>query len=323
MDWLENSSGTILLTGSSDNTIKIWDFNTFLNAPNKSNFNNNQILSIYFDNIPNIISSRNNHEYQFLSSSLDKHIKFWDIRANLSNNKNKSNICKNSSDKSLKDEIKHLKFNNSGSQFAFVCKEGKEVYNLFIYDLGKFEEIHKFKFEKAIYDFVFDKNDNRIFVTSEDGNVYVINIILKKISEKIPGSLFPLYTIDIDKNNKNFITGGNDGLLINYNVEELMSCKIYKRSDQGIKQVMYNYDDKFIASIYDGKNIDFFSTELDDHLYTIFTNNFLHFIKWNKKRNILAYVIDEKKNEDYKGKKNEEGKNNSEGNVHFFIMPNL
>ena len=132
-----------------------------------------------------------------------------------------------------------------------------------------------------------------------------------------------MYTIDIDKNNKNFITGGNDGLLINYNVEELMSCKIYKRSDQGIKQVMYNYDDKFIASIYDGKNIDFFSTELDDHVYTIFTNNFLHFIKWNKKRNILAYVIDEKKNEDYKGKKNEEGKNNSEGNVHFFIMPNL
>ena len=102
-----------------------------------------------------------------------------------------------------------------------------------------------------------------------------------------------------------------------------MSCKIYKKSEQSIRQVMYNYDDKFISSIYDGKNIDFFSTELNDHIYTIFTNNNQHFIKWNKKRNILGYVSDEKKNEDTKSKKNDEGKISNEGNAHFFILPNL
>ena len=313
MDWLENNSGTILVTGSSDNFIKVWDIHYILNNLNRQNISFNPLLSInsHIDTINNI-SSRNNQENQFISSSADKHIKFWDIRTNLSNINNKINICRFSYDKLMKEEIKHLKFNNSGSQFAFINKEGN---TLFLYDFGKFEEIQQFNFKSSIYDFIFDKNDNKIFATAEDGNVYVINIKINNNNKiSIPGSLFPLYTIDMDKNNKYFITGGNDGILISYSVDELMSCKTYKKSDQGIRQIMYNYDDKFIATIYDGKNIGFFSTELDDHIFTIFTNN-TYFMKWNKKKNILAYIGDDKKNE--------EGKNIGEGFAHFFIMPNL
>lgn len=313
MDWLENNSGTILVTGSSDNFIKVWDIHYVLNNLNRQNISFNPLLSInsHIDTINNI-SSRNNQENQFISSSADKHIKFWDIRTNLSNINNKINICRFSYDKLMKEEIKHLKFNNSGSQFAFINKEGN---TLFLYDFGKFEEIQQLNFKSSIYDFIFDKNDNKIYATAEDGNVYVINIKINNNNKiSIPGSLFPLYTIDMDKNNKYFITGGNDGILINYSVDELMSCKTYKKSDQGIRQIMYNYDDKFIATIYDGKNIDFFSTELDDHIFTIFTNN-TYFMKWNKKKNILAYIGDDKKNE--------EGKNIGEGCAHFFIMPNL
>ena len=315
MDWLENNSGTLLVTGSSDNSIKIWDINNSLNS--RQNISLNPLLSInsHTETIINV-TSRNNHENQFISSSADKHIKFWDIRSNISNNNNnKINICRFSSDKNMKDEIKHLKFNNSGSQFALINKEGN---NIILYDLGKMEEIQQFSFKSTVYDFIFDKNDNRIFVTSEDGYVYIINIKINNNNRiNIQGSLFPLSTIDIDKNNKFFVTGGNDGILIGYSVDELMCCKTYKRSEQGIRQVMYNYDDKFIATIYDGKHIDFFSTELDDHIYTIFTSNSQYFIKWNKKRNILAYVGDEKE------KKNEDSKNMGEGSAHFFIMPNI
>ena len=102
-----------------------------------------------------------------------------------------------------------------------------------------------------------------------------------------------------------------------------MGSKAYKKSDQSIKQVMYNYDDKLISCIYDGKNIDFFSTELDEHIYTLYTNNLIHFIKWNKKRNILSYVSDDKKGEEWKNKNKDEGRNIYEGNAFFFILPNL
>ena len=310
MDWLNNNSGMTLATGSSDNYIKIWDLNTALNSQKKEKSPSAfPILSInpHTEAINNI-SSRNNHENQFIASSIDKHLKFWDIRANTSN------------ELKTKDEIKHLKFNNNGNQFGFINKEGN---TLFLYDIGKFEEIQKFNFKSPIHDFIFNNSDEILYITNEDGNIILLNTKLNgnnKINAQ--GSLFPLYTIDIDKKNKYLIAGGNDGILLNYNVDELMCCKTYKRSDQGIRQCMYSYDDNFIATIYDGKNIDFFSTELDDHIYTIFTNYNLHSIKWNKKRNILAYIGDEKKNDETKNKKADDGKLGSEGNVHFFILPN-
>jgi len=318
MDWLENNSGTILITGSSDNSIKIWDLNNTFNSSNKDN---SLLFTINSHNeTVNNLASRNNNENQFLSSSIDRHIKFWDIRTNIKNLNNKLNICKSSFDKIEKDEIKHLKFNNLGNQFAFINKEGNILY---LYDLGKFEEIQKFNFKQVIYDFVFDKSDKKILTTAEDGNVYIINLDNVNNRQTIQGSLFPIYSIDIDQENKNFITGGNDGILVTYDLDELMSNKVYKKSDQSIKQIMYNYDDKFIACIYDGKNIDFFSTELDSNIFTLYTNNYINFIKWNKKRNILAYVSDDKKGEEWKNKNKDEGRNSSEGNAHFLIMPNI
>ena len=317
MDWLDNNSGTILITGSSDNSIKIWDLNNTINSANKDNVSLLTINS--HDDTINNIASRNNNENQFLSSSTDKHIKFWDIRANISNMNNKLNICKPSFDKFENEEIKHLKFNNSGSQFGFINKDGN---NLFLYDLGKFEVIQKIMFNKAIYDFTFDRSDKKIFATNDEGNVILINLDNINNRQPITGSLFPLYSIDIDKENKNFITGGNDGILLTYDINELMSYKAYKKSEQCIKQILYNYNDEFISCIYDGKNIDFFSTELDEHIHTIYINNLIYFMNWNKKRNVFAYVCEEKK-EEWKNKNKDEGRNSSEGNAHFLIMPNI
>lgn len=318
MDWLENNSSSIFVTGSSDTSIKVWDLNIILNSSNKDT---SALLTINSHNETiNNICSRNNNHNQFLSSSIDKHIKFWDIRGNLSNINNKLNICKPSYDKLVRDEIKHLQFNNNGNQFAFINKEGTILY---LFDLRKFEEIHQINFKQSIYDFSFDKSDKKIFAASEDGNVYLINLDDIDNRQIIQGSLFPLYSIDIDKENKNFITGGIDGILVSYDMDELMSSKTFKKSDQCIKQVMYNYNDKLIACIYDGKNIDFFSTEMEDYISTIYTNNLIYFMKWNKKRNILGYVSDDKKTEDWKNKNKEEGRSNAEGSVHFFILPDF
>ena len=318
MDWLENNSSSIFVTGSSDTSIKVWDLNIILNSSNKDT---SALLTINSHNETiNNICSRNNNHNQFLSSSIDKHIKFWDIRGNLSNINNKLNICKPSYDKLVRDEIKHLQFNNNGNQFAFINKEGTILY---LFDLRKFEEIHQINFKQSIYDFSFDKSDKKIFSASEDGNVYLINLDDIDNRQIIQGSLFPLYSIDIDKENKNFITGGIDGILVSYDMDELMSSKTFKKSDQCIKQVMYNYNDKLIACIYDGKNIDFFSTEMEDYISTIYTNNLIYFMKWNKKRNILGYVSDDKKTEDWKNKNKEEGRSSAEGSVHFFILPDF
>ncbi len=56
----------------------------------------------------------------FLSPSADKYIKFLDIRMNLVNNNN-SNVKIFHSEKT-KNGIKHITFNNSGIQFAYLSR---------------------------------------------------------------------------------------------------------------------------------------------------------------------------------------------------------
>lgn len=52
----------------------------------------------------------------------------------------------------------------------------KDGNRLFIYDFGKFEEIQQIHLKQSIYDFAFDKNNDRVFAACDDGNVYLVNI---------------------------------------------------------------------------------------------------------------------------------------------------
>ena len=60
--------------------------------------------------------------------------------------------------------------------------------------------------------------------------------------------------------------------------------------------------------------------EIDSNIFTLYTNNYINFIKWNKKRNILAYVSDDKKGEEFSKifheiKNQDQYKLNSEFNI--------
>ena len=54
MEWLDNNSGTILITGSSDNSIKIWDLNNTINSSNKDNVSLLTINNSHDDTVNNI-----------------------------------------------------------------------------------------------------------------------------------------------------------------------------------------------------------------------------------------------------------------------------
>ena len=124
----------------------------------------------------------------------------------------------------------------------------------------------------------------------------------------------PTNSISIDYNdNKHFITGGVDSLIVQWNMEEMMSSKVYKKGDQAIRKVQYSFDGKYIASIYDGVNVEVFSTECGAPVHTINTENIQYSIAWNRNKNvnknILAYCGDEKNN-----------RNGDEGNLHLMII---
>ena len=132
-------------------------------------------------------------------------------------------------------------------------------------------------------------------------------ILMKK---KIDRHFFSINCLEISNSNKFLISGRIDSLIVQYDLNEDLSTGILKRGDQSVKSLKFNCDDRFIASIYEGNNIDFFSTELQFPIYTIFTESVEYAIKWNSKKNIFAYSGDDK------------NRNGNEGNVHlvFFSM---
>jgi WD40 repeat protein len=210
---------------------------------------------------------------------------------NLLNNNN-SNIKSFHSEKT-KNGIKHITFNNSGTQFAYSSRDGN---CLFIYDLSNFKQIKQIDFKTQINEFDFNKTDTKLFITDDNGHINILNTSNYDEMNMIEGHFFPINCINISKSNKNFITGGLDSLIVMYDMNELMSIKVFKRSEQCIKKCQFSYDEKFIASIYEGTNVDFFSVELGCPIFTIFTDNTEYCIKWNNKNNILAYSGDDKNN---------------------------
>jgi WD40 repeat protein len=302
LDWLSQTNSNLLITGSADTSIKIWDIE-YLNNPLLDIKNNNDSITH--------LTSNPNKPYEFLSTSSDKYIKFYDIRTNLNQNKltnNNFNIHSIHSEKS-KSTIKNIIFNNNGTQFVFCNKEENSI--LYVYDLLTFKQIKQIDIKTQINDFKFDKNDSFLFIGDENGSIHKINVknFDERNEKKIDGHFFSINCIDVSNNNKYLITGGNDSLIVQFDINEELSMGILKRGDQSIKNINFNYDDKFIACIYEGNNIDFFSTELQFHIYSIFTDSNQYAIKWNKNKNIFAYSGDDK------------NRNGNEGNVHLVFFP--
>ena len=292
LDWLNHNNSNTLITGSADTTIKIWDINNINDYLLEIKGNNDSITNL---------SSNPESSFIFLSTSADKYIKLWDIRMNLLNNNN-SNIKSFHSEKT-KYGIKHIIFNNSGTQFAYSSRDGN---SLFIYDLLNFKQIKQIDFKTQINEFEFNKTDTKLFITDDDGHINILNTSNYDEINMIEGHFFQINCINISKSNKNFITGGYDSLIVMYDMNELMSLKVFKRSEQSIKKCQFSQDEKFIASIYEGTNVDFFSVELGCPIFTIYTDNSEYCIKWNNKNNILAYCGDDKNNHE-----------GEDGNVHL------
>ena len=303
LDWLSEINYNFLITGSADTSIKLWNIE-YLNNPLLEIKNN--------DSITHLVSNPKN-AFEFLSTSSDKYIKFYDVRMNLnqthSNNNstiNNTNIHSIHSEKS-KSTIKNIIFNNNGTQFVF-CNRDSSILN--IYDLLTFKQIKQIDIKTQINDFKFDKNDSFLFIADDNGIIHKINAkdFDEKNEKKIDGHFFSINCLEISNNNKFLISGGIDSLIVQYDLNENLSMGILKRGDQSVKSLKFNYDDRFIASIYEGNNIDFFSTELQFPIYTIFTECVEYAIQWNSKKNIFAYCGDDK------------NRNGNEGNVHLVFL---
>lgn len=181
-----NEEATIAVTGSYDKTVKIWDL--------KSNaFDAIQILSEAKDSVSSISLTPT----EIIAGSVDGCIRIYDIR-----------VGKLTSD-SLQQPIAFVTLSHDGNCIVANCLDNsirlidkKEGELLNTYSGHKNSE---FKIENRL-----TKDDAYILTGSEDGMVYVYDLVEAKVVNKLSGHQRPCVTLDYHPTNSQLITGSFD-----------------------------------------------------------------------------------------------------------------
>jgi len=188
-----------------------------------------------------------------------------------------------------KSGCKNIKISPNGNEFAF-CSKDDDIITFF--DIRKFAQIKSTEFKDKINDFEYEKSNTYFFVTSSKGNLMVyetnrmdhnpINVI--EVSNNCP-----LNAIKIDELNHTFATGGENALILLWDLEELMCYKQIKKSDMPIRKIAFSHDAKLISATYEAPNLDVFDTITGENVFSVYTENQLYSHCWNPKAYIMAF----------------------------------
>ncbi len=236
------------------------------------------VLEVKFFNKNNNSNNSSLDENLLISCGADKKIKLWDLRTNKSINSEKSKTgCKN------------LKISPNGSEFAFSSKDD-DIINFF--DMRKFQLIKSTEFKDKINDFEYEKTNQYFFVVSSKGNLMIYE---NTKTDYNPSTVIEvsqnnsLNSIKIEEYNSIFATGGEDGIILIWDMEELTSYKLIKKSDMPIRKLAFSHDSKLISATYEGPNIDIFDRENCENVFTVYTENQIYSHCWNPNGYILAF----------------------------------
>ena len=297
IDWLVNTN--TILTGSVDTTIRSWD----ISNDSFTEFKHHS------ESITQIKSSPTDSN-TFISASSDKHIKMWDIRTS-----------KPIKDEKTKNGIKYLSINPTNQHLAFSNKESDLLY---IYDINTFTQLTQIEFKsKRISEFAYDKTNSFLLLANNNTNndtgcISLIDVNTYSILGSVPNAndvqLPQINSIDIDySKGKSFITGSADALVVEWDVHEMLSRNVMKKTDQGIRKVAYNKNSDLCASICESGNVDVFECQSGINVYTVYSDMVQYSVMWNKNeinnKDILAYCGYDKN-----------ARNGEEGNVYLLIV---
>lgn len=196
---------------------------------------------------------------------------------------------------------KNLRISPDGMQFAYSNKDDDIIT---FFDMRNFSQLKSIQFKDKINDFEYEKTNNYFLVASSKGTLMLYETAKMDSNPMaaIDVSNNSLSAVKIDNYNNIFATGGEDALILLWNLEEMMCYKQIKKSDVPIRKLAFNHDSKLISAIYEGPNLDIFDLNTEECVYSVYTENQLYSQVWNPKSNTFAFSgVDKLRNSQEEG----------------------
>ncbi len=229
------------------------------------------------------------------SASADKSLKIWDIRTLKSVNSEKTTGSNT-----------NLAWNPSGSIVAVGSKE--DVISF--YDYKTFKLIKHIKTKSGINEFAWDRSGNVLFLTTEQGHIYVISgtKLHNTPLTQLECHTTACYCIAIDPLDRYFATGGADALVCLWNLHEMACIRTFSNLEFKLSQMSFSHDGAFLATASRDEKVALFNVETGDLVHEIKCKVPPYTVAWNPKKYLLAYANEE------------HSKSSDDGIIHLFRL---
>ena len=178
------------------------------------------------------------------------------------------------------------------------------------YDYKTFKVIKHIKTKSGINEFAWDKSSSVLFLTTEQGQIYVIN------GTKLNNTPLTLlechtaacYCIAMDPLDRYFATGGADALVCLWNLHEMACIRTFSNLESKLSQISFSHDGAFIATASKDEKVGIFNVESGELVHEIKCKASAHTVAWNPKKHVLAYSSEE------------HSKSSDDGIIHLFKL---
>jgi mitogen-activated protein kinase organizer 1 len=189
-----NKESNVLITGSYDATIRIWDLQSY----NKKEV---QVLTDFTDSVTSILVN----EEEIIATCLDGMVRIYDIRIGQLTTQEISKKPLVAVDASV--DYKYLLLSAFGSRIYLYDKSTGDIVSEYTgaHTCGKYKCSVKFS-----------KNNKLIYTTSEDGDIIVYDILTKKRITEYSGHAKEVSAIDLHPS--------IDGELVSASFDETVKC---------------------------------------------------------------------------------------------------
>ncbi|XP_063901170.1 THO complex subunit 3-like [Zophobas morio] len=259
-----NCEGKKLASGSSDNTLRVWD----LNQSRGDTYNG------HFGPIEKLCWNPSSTDL-VATASLDRTVRIWDIRAS----KSVKTIETNS-------ENINIDWSPDGSTIAVGNKDDQVIF----IDAKKWHIISKQKFQFLVNEIKYNKNGNCIFLTNGRGCVCICQAEQMALLHTVVGHTADCTCIAFDKTGKYFATGGADSLLCIWDAEEFIPIRVVSRYETALESLSFSYDGSIIAVASESHKLELAYVETGECVMDFSAPGPLAAVSWHPSKHVLAYA---------------------------------